>query len=305
MSLGTVLLLAAALVLGAKAEASLHSSTRELLQVAPPSICSPLSSVKPNIVPQVCPPNSVPATPVTGQPPKCVQRKCPAGYAFNETTLQCVFKQCPKPTIYRADRDGNDNGIRCCYCADKAFPSFLAVNGALLCYSKCNDTTEFQIASPTPKCCSRTCPDGFPVSVSQEQCRTATRPFFFEDRACTLRKSAGPTCVDLKPTMDPPTVNPVCPKNSVNVTDSTSGAVTCYVCSSGTPTKDSSGNVTCPPVLSDCPAKYKKCGPYCYSSADSDLVGVLSLLRPEKCKAFLSNFAKCIDVCPTIAPARG
>lgn len=45
-------------------------STRELLQVAPPSICSPLSSVKPNIVPQVCPPNSVPATPVTGQPPK-------------------------------------------------------------------------------------------------------------------------------------------------------------------------------------------------------------------------------------------
>lgn len=126
----------------------------------------------------------------------------------------------------------------------------------------------------------------------------------------------------------------------MNVTDSTSGAVTCYVCSSGTPTKDSSGNVsshaagitrlhlrmlpdppgnflpalgclslfaempwhllrkflpwlscllpaclsclrsntvstlwrlsgcltllavqvTCPPVLSDCPAKYKKCG---------------------------------------------
>lgn len=35
-----------------------------------------------------------------------MQRKCPAGYAFNETTLQCVFKQCPKPTIYRADRVG-------------------------------------------------------------------------------------------------------------------------------------------------------------------------------------------------------
>lgn len=54
-----------------------------------------------------------------------------------------------------------------CSCADKAFPSFLAVNGNLLCYSKCNDTTEYQIASPQPECCSKTCPDGYPVSVSQ------------------------------------------------------------------------------------------------------------------------------------------
>ncbi|KAL4451338.1 hypothetical protein ABPG77_009410 [Micractinium sp. CCAP 211/92] len=191
-----------------------------------------------------------------------------------------------------------------CSCADKALPSFLAVNGDLLCYSKCNDTTEYQIASPQPECCSKTCPDGYPVSVSQEQCRTNTRPFFFKDRACTLRKSGSPTCVNLTATVDPPTVDLICPRNSVNVTNS-SGNVTCYACSSGTPTKDGNGDVLCPPVLSDCPPKYKKCGPYCYSSTDSDLASVLSLLRPEKCKAFLSNFSNCIGPCPTVTPARG
>ncbi|KAL4420748.1 hypothetical protein ABPG75_010404 [Micractinium tetrahymenae] len=263
---------------------------RELLQ-ATPNICTPISSVKPTIVPKVCPPNSVAATPVTGQPPKCALKKCPPGYAFNETSLQCEFKQCPKPTIYRADRDGDDNGIRCCYCPDRAFPSFLAVNGQLLCYSKCNDTTENQIASPVPKCCSKACPDGFPVSASQEQCRTATWPFFFADRSCTLRKSASPTCVDLKPTVDPPMVDPICPRNSVNVTDASSGAVTCLPATSA-------------PLAH--PPRTPAATPCCYSSADADLVAVLALLRPEKCKSFLSNFAKCIDVCPTttVTPVR-
>ncbi len=82
----------------------------------------------------------------------------------------------------------------------------------------CHQSTE-------PACRWRTLHAGLPEC--REQCRTNTRPFFFKDRACTPRKSGSPTCVNLTATVDPPTVDLICPRSEAAAL----GGLHCTVCS--------------------------------------------------------------------------